>query len=146
MTAPVMSTTSPDVTGASLSPRRVAVLRAAYGFVGVGLVVTRWPRVVDGNTLPRYEGVVLVMLTAMSVLMLLGPRHPVRMLPMLVFESLWKLIWIGTVALPLAASGGLDDGFTETLVACLFIVPVLLAVPWGYVWRTYFRDPGEAWR
>jgi hypothetical protein len=25
-------------------------------------------------------------------------------------------------------------------------VPVLLAVPWGYVWRTYVREPGEDWR
>ncbi len=138
--------TSTGATGTSLSPRRVAMLRAAYGFVGVGLLVTRWPRVADAHALPRYEGVVLVMLTAMSVLMLLGLRHPIRLLPMLVFESLWKLIWLGTVALPLAASGGLDDGFTQTQVACLFIVPVLLAVPWRYVWRTYVREPGEAWR
>ena len=112
-----------EATGTSLSPRRTAVLRAAYGFVGVGLVVTRWPAMADARSLPRYQGVVLVMLTAMSVLMLLGLRHPVRMLPMLVFESLWKLIWFATVALPLAASGGLDDGFTQTLVACLFVVP-----------------------
>ncbi len=138
--------TSTGATGASLSPRRVAMLRAAYGFVGIGLVVTRWPRVADAHALPRYEGVVLVILTAMSVLMLLGLRHPVRMLPMLVFESLWKLIWLGTVALPLAVSGGLDDEFTQTLVACLLLAPVLLAVPWRHVWRTYVREPGEAWR
>src|SRR5690349_10521309 len=105
MTTTVTPTTSIGVTGASLSPRRVAALRAAYA-------------------LPRFEGVVLVMLTAMSVLMLLGLRHPVRMLPMLVFESLWKLLWFATVALPLATSGGLDDGFTHTLVACLFVAPV----------------------
>lgn len=105
MTATVTSNGWTSATGASLSPRRVALLRAAYGFVGVGLVVTRWPQVADAHALPRYDGVVLVMLTAMSVLMLLGLRHPVRMLPVLVFESLWKLIWLATVALPLAASG-----------------------------------------
>jgi len=138
--------TSTGATGASLSPRRVMVLRAAYGFVGVGLAVTRWPRVADAHALPRYEGVVLVMLTAMSVLMLLGLRYPTRMLPMLVFESLWKLVWLGAVALPLAASGGLEGGYVETLVNCLFVVPVMLVIPWGYVWRTYVVAPGEAWR
>ena len=65
---------------------------------------------------------------------------------LLLFESLWKLIWLAVVALPLAASGDLSGEYAETLVNCLFVVPVLIAVPWGYVWRTYVREPGEAWR
>ena len=138
--------TTVGAAGASLSPRRVALLRAAYGFVGVGLVVGRWPRLLEASELSRYEGTTLAMLGGMSVLMLLGLRSPVRMLPMLVFESLWKLLWLGVVALPLALSGDLSGGYAETLVNCMFVVPVLLAVPWGYVWRTYISSPGESWR
>ena len=138
--------TTTGAAGASLSPRRVALLRAAYGFVGVGLVVGRWPRLLDASELPRYEGTTLALLVGMSVLMLLGLRHPTRLLPLLVFESLWKLVWLGAVALPLAASGGLEGGYAETLVNCLFVVPVVLVIPWGHVWRTYVVAPGEAWR
>ena len=78
--------------------------------------------------------------------MLLGLRYPTRLLPMLVFESLWKLVWLGVVALPLAASSGLQGDYAETLVNCLFVVPFVLLFPWGSVWRTYVVSPGEAWR
>ncbi len=140
------TTTTTGTAGASLSPRRVVFVRAVYGFVGVGLVVGRWPLLADASGLPRYEGTTLALLAGMSVLMLLGLRYPTRLLPMLIFESLWKLIWLAAVALPLVISGDLDDGLAETLVNCLLVVPVLLAVPWGYVWRTYVVAPGEAWR
>lgn len=138
--------TTSGAAGASLSPRRVALLRAAYGFVGVGLAITRWPLLSDASGFPRYEGTTLALLAGMAALMLLGLRYPVRMLPMLLFESLWKLIWLAAVALPLAASGGLEGGYFETLVVCLLIIPVMLVIPWGHVWQTYVREPGEAWR
>ena len=44
------------------------------------------------------EGTVVAMLVAMSVLALLGLRYPQRMLPILLFEVGWKLIWLGLVA------------------------------------------------
>ena len=47
------------------------------------------------------EGTVECMLVAMSVLALLGLRYPQRMLPILLFEVAWKLIWLGVVAVPL---------------------------------------------
>jgi hypothetical protein len=46
------------------------------------------------------EGVAACLLTAMALPALLGLRYPVRLLPILLFESLWKLIWLSVVALP----------------------------------------------
>ncbi|HET7689122.1 MAG TPA: hypothetical protein VFK41_01980, partial [Nocardioidaceae bacterium] len=83
---------------AKLSTRRIALMRAGYGFMGIGLVVNKWPLLGDASSLPLYEGVTLSMLVAMSVLALLGLRHPVQMLPVLVFEVLWKVLWLGLVA------------------------------------------------
>jgi hypothetical protein len=40
------------------------------------------------------------LLTAMSLQAFLGLRYPVGMLPILLFEVTWKLIWIGTVEDP----------------------------------------------
>lgn len=46
------------------------------------------------------EGVVVCLLAAMSLLAFLGPRYPIRMLPILLFEVAWKEIWIAAVAIP----------------------------------------------
>ena len=141
-----MSTTSLAGTGRrpaapGLSRTRLHLLRAGYLFVGVGLAVVKWPLLPGVAELPLYEGVVLCMLTAMSLLALLGLRHPVALLPVLVFESLWKLLWLGLVALPRALSGRLDAATTEMLVNCSLVVVVLAVIPWGYVARTYLRGP-----
>ena len=46
-----------------------------------------------------HEDVTLCLLIAMSLLAFLGLRYPVKMLPVLLFEALWKLLWFGVVAL-----------------------------------------------
>jgi hypothetical protein len=41
----------------------------------------------------------------MSLLALLGLRYPVQLLPLLVFESAWMLIWLAAVAVPHLVAG-----------------------------------------
>jgi hypothetical protein len=120
-----------------LSRTRLHLMRAGYLLMGVGLVLVKWPQLPEAHTLPLYEGVTLCLLTAMSLLAFLGLLHPVRLLPVLLFESAWKLLWLGLVALPRAASGDLDAATTDVLVNCSLVVLILAVVPWSYVWRTY---------
>ena len=132
--------------GADLSLTRLHLMRGGYLLMGVGLALVKWPLLPDAAGLPLYEGVVLCMLTALSLLALLGLRRPVAMLPVLLFESVWKLLWLGLVALPRAMAGDLDAATTELLVNCSLVVVVLVAVPWRHVWRAYVVAPGERWR
>jgi hypothetical protein len=126
-------------TADGLPPMRLHLLRVGYLLVGVGLAVVKWPLLPDAHRLPVHEGVVLCLLTAMSLLALLGLRHPVTLLPLLVFETLWKLLWLGLVALPRATSGRLDAATTEILVNCTLVVLVIAVVPWRHVWRSPLR-------
>jgi hypothetical protein len=73
----------------------------------------KW-RVVIGydRSTPLYEGVVAVLLTAMSLLAFLGLRYPVRLLPIPLFETLWKLIWLSVVALPALVAGDVDQAMS----------------------------------
>jgi hypothetical protein len=131
----------------TLSTRRVNVMRFGYAFIGLGLAIVKWPDLIqNAHTVPVTEGVVLCMLTAMSLLAFLGIRYPVQLLPILVFEVAWKLIWIAAVAVPLLVAGDMNTETGEMLFRCSFVVVILAVVPWRFVWARYVRAGGEAWR
>jgi len=143
-TAPIMDV--PAVDG-GLSTRRLNVMRLGYAFMGVGLAIVKWPIFFqDVRSLPVADGVVAGLLTGMSLMAFLGLRYPVRMLPILLFEVTWKLLWIGVVAVPDLAANTLDDATKQVLVNCSLVVLIIAVVPWGYVWTRFVRTPGDAWR
>lgn len=126
---------------------RLQLLRVGYGIVAAGLVAVVWPGFLapdPGRDL--MSGVVDCMLVAFSLLALLGLRHPVRMVPVLLWESAWKLLWLGTVALPAWRGGGVDAATAQVLASCVWVVLVLAVVPWGHVARRYAGAPAERWR
>jgi hypothetical protein len=126
---------------------RVNLMRVGYAVMGVGLAVVKWPVVIGYyRTMPLFEGVVAVLLTAMSLLAFLGLRYPVRLLPILLFESLWKLIWLAVVALPAVVAGDVDRAMSEVIFSCSLVVIILAVVPWRYVWQRYVVAKGDRWR
>jgi hypothetical protein len=126
---------------------RLHAMRVGYAFMGVGLVIVKWPLVINyDQSMPLYEGVVAVLLTAMSLLAFLGLRYPVRLLPILIFECLWKLIWLGRVALPAALAGSVDHAMSMLIVNCSLVVVILAVVPWGHVAQRYVFARGDRWR
>ena len=137
-------TSAPTVT-AELSLTRLNLMRAGYLFMGLGLALVKWPLLPDASSMPLYEGVTLTMLVAMSLGAFLGLRHPVMMLPVLLFESAWKLLWLGLVALSQTLGDGLDSATTDMLVKNSLVVVILAIIPWRYIWRRYVRATGEGW-
>jgi hypothetical protein len=130
-----------------LSTRRVNVMRIGFAFMGVGLAIVKWPVLAQGaQALPVMEGVVTCLLTAMGLLAFLGLRYPVRMLPILLFEVTWKIIWMAAVAVPHLIAGDLDAEAGAVLFNCSFVVIIIAVVPWDHVWRRFVRTPGNAWR
>lgn len=145
-----MTTTNTTLTTSrrptDLSLARLHAMRAGYLLMGVGLAIVKWPLLPDAHSLPLFEGVTLCLLTAMSFLALVGLRHPVKLLPLLLLEATWKLLWLALVALPAAVSGDLDAATTEVLVNCSLVVVFLAVIPWPFAWRTYVRTTGDRWR
>jgi hypothetical protein len=132
----------------SLPTYRLNMMRIGYLFMAVGLVLVKWPLIINGTvaTLPVYEGVVAVLLTAMSLLAFLGLRYPVAMLPVLMFEVGWKLIWMAVVGIPNLAAGDTNALFTSVFFNVCFGVVVLVVTPWDYAWKRFVRAPGDPWR
>ncbi|MBB3110061.1 CHASE2 domain-containing sensor protein [Paenibacillus phyllosphaerae] len=130
---------------------RLYVLRAAYLLIAVGLCVQVWPGVISTAIHPDQgwelmEGVVQCMLAAFAVLCLLGVRYPLQMLPILLWELLWKSLWLLIVALPAWANGQMDESVWATTFACLLVVIVPIAMPWRYFVDKYMLRSGDRWR
>ena len=73
-----------------------------------------------------------------SVLSILGIIHPLKMLPIVMLEILYKVIWLILVAYPLWSSNQLAGSPPEgmTNVFLLVILPIL-AMPWRYFFKKY---------
>ncbi|MDO9695534.1 MAG: hypothetical protein Q7W56_12460 [Candidatus Latescibacteria bacterium] len=129
-----------------VSTFRLYLLRAMYLLMAVGLGVTVWPGILAPGNVSHMGSVVRSMLGALALVALWGLRHPVKMLPMLLFEFMWKVIWVVAFALAPWLNGQLDAARQETLFACLMgVVLVPIAVPWGYVFQHYVKAPGDRW-
>ena len=131
-----------------VSTLRLYLLRAMYLFIAVGLVLTVWPDIVaPSDTIANAKTVIRSLLGALALLSAPGLRYPLQMIPVLLFELLWKIIWVVAFALRMFLHQGLDQYATETLFACLLgLVLVPLALPWGYVFRHYLAARSEPWR
>lgn len=121
----------------TLSPLRLHLLRATYLLMAVGLGFSVWPSIIaPAVAAADARTVVRALLGAIGAMALLGLRHPVRMLPLLLFELLWKAIWLIAFALPLWRTGALDATASRNAVECLVGVALMAVVlPWGQVWR-----------
>ena len=131
-----------------VSTFRLYLLRGMYLLIAVGLGVTIWPGIISPpKDLSHMSSVVRSVLGAVALLAALGIRYPLKMLPLLFFELLWKSIWVIVFGLPLWSGQRLDPNTRETLNACLMgIVLVPLVMPWGYVFRHYVKARGARWR
>jgi hypothetical protein len=124
---------------------RLYVLRAAYLLLVVGLGAMIVPPLVGHETIAR--GVIPSLLGAVWVLAFLGLRYPLQMLPLLMFEFVWKTIWLLDFGLAQWLSGQRPPTFAEdSFNIVLGVVLMPLVIPWGHVWRHYLKQPGDRWR
>jgi hypothetical protein len=86
------------------------------------------------------------MLFAMALLAALGIRYPLQMLPLLLFELVWKALWLISVALPLWSAHQINAQMAEAINATLMGVIVPIIIPWPYVYANYIKKPGDRWK
>jgi hypothetical protein len=126
---------------------RLYLLRATFLLIILGMGPNIWTLILQSSgNVEHMRGVVWSVLGAVSLLAVLGLRYPLKMLPLLFVELTWKTIWILAIGLPLWSAGRLDEATRETWNACLMgLVVFAVAIPWGYVWTRYVREPGDRW-
>ena len=128
--------------------RQLHLLRAMYLIIVLGLAITAWPQIL----FPAVRGinqdtVIYCFLASLCLLSILGLRYPLQMLPLLMFELLWKTLWLIAFALPAWLQGGLDEYAIGVVIACVFgLVLTPIAIPWKYVYERYVKAAGDPWK
>ena len=127
---------------------RLNLLRAMYLLMAGGLAINIWPSVLAHSTEWALRfGHVGALLAGIGLLSALGLRYPAQMLPLMLFEFLWKAIWMLTIALPLWVDGEMTDAMRRSAWEIgLGVVLIPLVLPWRYLYAHYVARPAERWR
>ena len=133
-----------NVTEDGVSLVRLYVLRATYLFIVIGLGAMIVPEILSHELTSR--GVIAALLGGVWVLAILGLRYPLELLPLLMFEFVWKAIWMLFYGLPQWSAGEYPATFPDDFLnIAVGVILVPLVMPWGYVWRRYVRRPAARW-
>jgi hypothetical protein len=127
----------------SVSTLRLYVMRFLYvgNFVFLGLSV--WPAIINhAGPWDPVKGVAFSFWAALSALSGLGIRYPLKMLPVLLLQLLYKSIWLIAVALPQWPAFRSEE---LTRVMLGGVVVDLIVIPWPYVLANYVRARGDRW-
>ena len=135
------------VTDSVVSTTRLNVMRALYFLMAFMLGAMVWPPLLrQSGEMNHMHGVAVSLFCALTIVSALGIRYPLQMLPVLLFEFAWKAIWLLAIGLPHYFAGSLAGGNAATFKDnTVGIILCIMAIPWGYAWRTYARQPGERW-
>ena len=126
---------------------RLYTLRAAYLVMAGGLGVSVWPAVIHHtNEFGAAHGVQVALLAGLGATAALGLRYPVQMLPVLLFEMVWKAIYLTAFALPLWSAHQITAAVAEDIKAVLMVVIFIPLIPWRYVFANYALKRGDRWK
>src|SRR5262245_18566995 len=136
------STTTPE-----LSLFRLYTLRVAYFVMAAGLGTFIWPTVIHhSNELAIAKGAQLALLAGLGATAALGLRYPVKMLPILLFEMIWKAISLVAFAWPLWSAHQVTAAVAEDIKAAAMVVILVPLIPWRYVFPQYVLKRGDRWK
>jgi hypothetical protein len=132
---------------AGVSLLRLYALRASYLLIAVGLSVYIWPAVFHHTQgFAASEGVRFGLLAGLGATAVSGLRYPLQMLPLLLFELIWKAIYLIAFALPLWYANQINAAVAEDIKACLMVVVFIPLIPWRYVFTHYVLKRGDRWK
>jgi hypothetical protein len=137
----------PSTPAGEFSLFRLYTLRVAYLIMAGGLGVFVWPSVIQHTSgMAIAHGAETAMLAGLGAVAALGLRYPVQMLPVLVFEVVWKAIYLVAFAYPMWAAHQITAAMAEDIKAVAMVVILLPLIPWRNVFIHYVVTRGDRWK
>jgi hypothetical protein len=122
-----------------VAPINIYLMRLVYTLMLVFLGKDSWTYILThtGEWVPL-DAMAWSLWAAFATLGLLGILQPVRMLPILLLEVFYKILWLALVAYPLWAHDKLAGSHAEGMAyAFAWVVLPVIAIPWPYVVRVF---------
>lgn len=117
-------------------------MRLIYLLTGVGVGYSSWSAIINaGPDWDPVQGVAYSFWAGFSALAFLGVRFPVKMLPLLLLQFFYKLIWLVGVAYPLWSAGKLNPMTSGMFKLFALVVLIdLIVIPWPYVFKHFIAN------
>jgi hypothetical protein len=126
---------------------RLYSLRLCYLILAAGLGLVIWPTVIHHNPEQAVaHGIQLSLLAGLGLTAVLGLRYPVQMIPLLLFELIWKAIYLLAFALPLWLAHQVTASAAIDIQSVLVVVIFIPLIPWGYVVKHYILQADDRWK
>ena len=123
----------------------IYLLRLLYSLMFFVLGKDTWTHILThrGSWEPT-DAMVWCVWSGFATLAGLGIIRPLKMLPILLLEIFYKVLWLIIVAYPLWSRNTLTDSPAEGMTsAFLWVLLPIVAVPWGYVFANYIYRRGN---
>jgi hypothetical protein len=120
-------------------PINIYLMRAIYLLMFFVLGKDVWGKILNHTgTWEPHAAMAWCVWAAFSAMALIGIFRTVQMLPLLLLEIFYKILWLIIVALPLWQSNQLIGSVVEGMtMAFLWVLLPIVAVPWDYVFKSY---------
>jgi hypothetical protein len=124
-------------------PINIYLLRLLFLLVVVFVGSDSWSGILKHHgPWDHVRAAALCMWAAYSFLSIFALINPLKWLPIVMFEIFYKIIWLVIVAYPLWSTNRLKGSPAEEMTyAFAWVILPIVAMPWGYAFRTYIWPP-----
>jgi len=123
-------------------PINIYLLRLLFALVFLFVGFDSWSSIITHKgPWDHVRAAALCMWAAYSLLSIICIFYPLKMLPLVLFEIIYKILWLIVVAYPLWAASQLwSSPAAEMTKAFLWVVLPIVATPWKYVVEKYILN------
>jgi hypothetical protein len=127
-------------------PIHIYLLRLLYVLMFFVLGRETWTQILTHKgPWELWQAVAWCVWTGFATLAALGILRPLKMLPIVLLEIFYKVLWLIIVAYPLWVKGTLWGSPAEAIATpFLWVILPIVAVPWDYVFVNYIYTPGPS--
>lgn len=121
---------------------RLYIMRGHYIITFVGLTFDSWSTFFSPDKqMDTLSGVAYSFWASFALLMGIGVRFPIKMIPLLLLQLVYKSMWIIMTYLPAKSAGLLNESLESFFWICVVAIIVdLIVIPWSYVFKNYISN------